>query len=160
MIKLQHKTWILISGLLWFSIGIFLLTLGLRLIVNGSGFGSLPLFNFLIPYLGSVENAAVLLITVSLAIGHFKGKYVLRKTAYRVVKKIRSLPNPAPITSVYGLPYLILIAVMVLLGVSIRYFGVPDDIRGIVDIAVGGALLQGAMRYFRSLGETEEAAKF
>jgi len=35
------------------------------------------------------------------------------------------------------------------LGMGIRYFGVPVDVRGLIDVAVGSALINGAMLYFR-----------
>ena len=151
MIKFSHGTWIFFSGLVWMAVGVSLLALGLRLIVSGIEMDSVPLLSLLSPYVGSMEYAAIVLIAFSMGIGYLKGNFVLQKTVARVVKRIRSLPNPAPITQVYGLAYCMLIAVMVLLGLSMRYFGFSYDIRGTVDVAVGAALIQGAMRYFRNI---------
>jgi hypothetical protein len=104
---------------------------------------------------GGKEQAAAALIVVCLFIGFLKGRFVLSKSALRVVTRIRSLPNPAPLTSVYSWQYCLLIGVMILLGMGIRFFGVSDDVRGIVDIAIGSALINGAMHYFRSIYYTE-----
>jgi len=154
MVKLNHKTLIFFSGLVWLGMGIFLLTLGLRLLFNSIEAASLPLLGLLKPYFGGIENAAIGLIAFSLGLGYFKGKYVFKKTVKRVVGKIRSLPNPTYLTSVYSWPYYLLIILMIFLGFSMRYFGLSPDIRGVVDVAVGAGLIQGAIRYFRSIGES------
>jgi hypothetical protein len=38
---------------------------------------------------------------------------------------------------------------MVLLGLVIRFLPIPIDARGLVDVAIGSALINGAMLYFR-----------
>jgi hypothetical protein len=150
MIKLKHKTLIFFSGFIWLGIGVFLLNLGLRLLLNSIDAPSLPLLKFLKPYFGGIEYATIGLIAFSLGLGYFKGKYVFKRTVKRVVEKIRSLPNPASLASVYSWPYYLLIVFMMFLGFSMRYFNISSDIRGVIDVAVGAALIQGAMRYFRT----------
>lgn len=151
MVKLNHKTLILFSGLIWLGIGTYLLNLGLRLFLASIEATTTPLLSFLKPYFGGVEYATVALIAFSLGLGYFKGKYVLKKTVNRFLEKIRSLPNPASLTSVFGLPYCLLIILMICFGIAMKYLS--SDIRGGVDVAVGSALIQGAIGYFRGLGE-------
>lgn len=155
MLKIRHATMIMLSGLVWFLIGFFLLQLGLNLLVAGvqsealGNSASYPLLSSLGSLMGTFDRAAIVIIAISLFFGYFKGKYVLGKAAKRGADHIASLPNPASITKMYGLRYYVLIAIMIALGLSIKYFQVPNDIRGAVDVLIGAALLNGALIYFR-----------
>lgn len=155
--KLSHSKLIAISGLIWFVIGFFLLRLGLNLIVEsiGNSQEQYPLVAFLRPYLNTVENTVLLLIIFALIIGYFKGAYVLGKSAKRGVERISSFPNPTSVANIYSAKYYILLAAMVFLGMSIKYIGLNSDIRGFIDIAIGSALINGAMIYFKSIKATK-----
>lgn len=153
MLKLSHAALVLISGLVWLAVGLFLFPLGLKLLVGSAtayvfSENSYPLISLLTPYLGP-QQAAIFLIVIGLFIGQLKGKTVLNKSIQRSIKRIKTFPNPTSITNLYSYPYLILLISMVGLGISIRYFGVPNDIRGFIDVAVGAALIRGALNYFR-----------
>lgn len=152
----KHTTLIAMSGAVWFTVGCSLLTLGLNLLAEGTQVlhhhtKPYPWLEGLSPYFGSLEYAAVALMALGLFIGFFKGRYVLAKTAAKGVAYIRELPEPSPFYKMYSVKSLILIGMMMGLGMSIRTFGVPSDIRGFVDVAVGAALIHGAMGYFREL---------
>ena len=150
MLKLNHKTLILISGAVWMAIGCFLLFLGLNLLVAGAHLqGFNPLLSSLAPYLGGMESVALLLVVVALYIGYMKGRFVLSKAAQKGIVRIRSMPEPANLSQIYSPQYYLLIGAMVLLGMSIKWFGFPNDIRGTVDVAIGAALINGAVFYFR-----------
>lgn len=154
MLKLRHTTLIVISGLAWMGIGSFLLTVGLGLLVKGLSSerpsASYPLIDMLNTYAGSAEHAVLMLLVVCLAVGYFKGKFVLAKSAHRGMARIRSFSNPTSLANIYSGTYYMLIAGMIGLGMSIKYLGLPDDVRGTVDVAVGSALINGAMIYFRN----------
>jgi len=156
--KLTHKSLIIISGCIWMAVGLFLFPLGLKFIAGAvqavpiSAIDQYPLINLIAPYIGGVETAAVFLIAISLMIGTMKAKMVLSKVVVKMVGRITSLPNPANFTDVYGLNYLLLIGFMMSLGMGMRYFGVPTDVRGVVDVAVGSALITGGITYFRCVG--------
>jgi hypothetical protein len=79
-----------------------------------------------------------------------KGRFVLSKTVRRVVHRISSLSEPIRFLDVYSAKYFVLIASMILLGMTLRWLSVPSDIRGMIDVAVGSALMNGAMLYFRA----------
>lgn len=138
----SHSTLIKLSGTLWLCIGFFLLTLGIFHLVNGEIH---PLKTSISPVFGGIEEATVALVAIALLIGYMKGRFVLGKSSQRIVKRIRSFPNPTSITNIFSPAYLLLIGSMVLLGISIKYFGLPHDIRGFVDIAIGSALINGAV---------------
>lgn len=151
MFKLTHATLIFLSGCVWLLVGCFLLPLGLNFIVetllreNSGQF--YPVLHFLAPYAGGLEPAALIWIAMTLLIGFLKGRRVFAKSVNRSVARILTLPNPAPLSKIYTPGYYLLLGSMVLLGVLVRF--APLDIRGGVDIAVGSALINGAVLYFR-----------
>jgi hypothetical protein len=147
MLKLSHANLTFLSGAIWMLIGIFLLQVGLKLLLVPT-FGATPLLN-LFSGLFNPHEAAIAIVAVSLFVGFLKGKHVLTKAAKRGIAHIQTLPNPAPIYLVYGKKYFLLIGSMIFLGLAIKYFGVPNDIRGAIDVAVGSALINGAIHYFR-----------
>ncbi len=161
--KLSHFKVILFSGLVWFGIGIYLLSLGMHFIVDtatGAVNSTSPLIGAFSLIAGSREQASILLIVIGLLIGYLKGRYVLSKTVQRVVQRIILLPLPMKLSKVYGVRYLALIVVMVLLGMSLKWFKLPLDMRGLVDVAIGSGLMNGALAYFRfGLGFRKEQSR-
>lgn len=149
--RLNHIPLIVLSGLLWFIVGFCLLTLGLNFIVHAAQLpkDSFFLIKWLAPLAGSREQAAIILIIFSLMVGFMKGRFVLSKSANRVVQRILALPSPVPLSKAYSRGYLILIASMILLGMSLKWLHLPEDIRGVIDVAIGSALMNGALVYFR-----------
>jgi hypothetical protein len=150
--------WIVCSGVIWFAVGVFLLLFGVKLVVFSSieGAPHSPLFTEIARMLKSREQTALILVTAGLVLGFVKGRFVLSKTVVRVVSRIRALPEPIRFFDVYSIGYLALIASMILLGMTLRWLSVPSDIRGAIDIAVGSALMNGAMFYFRSVLKKEK----
>lgn len=100
--------------------------------------------------LGSTQKAATVLIGVALIIGFIKGRFVLVKTVRRVVGRIATLPSPVRLKSAYSPSYWFLIGGMMLLGMVFRFLPLSIDIRGMIDVAIGSALINGAMLYFRA----------
>lgn len=101
-------------------------------------------------FLGSSQQVGTLWIALGLLIGYLKGRFVLAKTALRVVKHILSLALPIRFYQVYRLSYWMLIGAMMLLGMGMRYLPIPVDLRGLIDIGVGSALIQGASHYLQA----------
>jgi len=157
MLCFRHKTLILISGLIWLGVGIVLLPLGLRFIAASAAENAslhsdrVPLLEFFSDWAGGSEQAGLFLITAGLALGYAKGRFILSRSVNRLVKRIRSFPEPAPISKIYSPPYYLLLCTMLFVGLGIKYLGIPYDIRGLIDVAIGAALLNGAMLYFRKL---------
>ena len=152
--KLSHAKLIAISGAIWFAIGVYLLNIGLNLLVANTASDQVlvseyPLLHSIAPYLGSIQTAALTLVIVALAIGYFKGRYVLGKSAEKGAQRIQSMPNPAPLSKIYSPKYYLLLGGMVALGISIKYMGLSNDVRGFIDTIIGAALINGAMIYFR-----------
>jgi hypothetical protein len=151
--RLGKTAWIAISGGIWFIVGVGLLTLGLNFIVykaQMSPHETTSLIATFAQVAGGREQAALGFVAVGLLIGFIKGRFVLIKTVRRVVERIVALEAPIPFSSVYSKGYLLLIGGMILLGVSMKYLGLPDEVRGLIDVAIGSALMNGASAYFRS----------
>lgn len=149
--KLSHTKLIVISGIIWFAIGFYLLQLGLNLLLASTqaSIDNFPLLGFIAQMIGSGETAAIVLVVLALFIGYLKGRYVLGKSAQKGVARILTFPNPANLSSIYSRKYYILLAGMVGLGISIKYLGLSNDVRGFIDAIIGSALINGAMIYFR-----------
>lgn len=151
MFKVSHATMICISGIIWLVMGCFLLSLGLNFIVGTllieNAQAPHPVLHFFSPFTGGLEPSALLWTGIAFLIGLFKGRTVFAKSVTRSVNRILTLKNPAPISQIYPPAYYILLSSMVLLGVLVRY--TPMDIRGGVDVAVGSALITGAILYFK-----------
>ena len=130
-IYMSHRAWISISGLIWAAAGIMLLYKGLKIL---SDFPD--------------KGAASWWIAAGLFIGFIKGRFVLAKTVQRISKRILSLPAPIQFADAYPKSYWILICSMMALGIAMRL--VPDVWHGFIDVAVGSALINGAMLYFRT----------
>jgi hypothetical protein len=157
--KLSQKTWIVISGLMWFGVGVMLLLKGLRLIVAASEQQAAgPLLKLLMAWAKSPHQAALLLICVSLLIGFIKGRTVLAKTVGRIVQRIVSQTGALTIGQAYDKRYWLVLGLMGCLGMLFRFLHLPADIHGGIDVAIGSALINGAMLYFRHLVAPQKAA--
>ncbi len=154
--KIRHGAAIIFSGALWMGVGVLLLVKGFSLLLHPA-VGKVSL---LMPYMGSFaeqkEQASLILISIGLVIGFFKGRFVLAKSAARVIARIVSLPNPCSVFSMYTRSYVILIGSMMLMGMSLRWVSIPYDIKGIVDVAIGSALTNGSAFYFRYFAEQKK----
>ena len=102
---------------------------------------------------GSSQRAVNVWIVAGLLIGFFKARFVLAKTVRRVVSRLLALPSPIPFKKAYSPSYWILIGSMIALGMSFRFLPIPIDLRGMVDIAIGSALINGATLFFRARRE-------
>lgn len=149
--KLSHATWILFTGAVWFAIGSLLLSKGLGFIILAFHFPDTAssLMASLNAVAGPGYQAALFIIFLGLLIGFFKGKFVLAKTVERVVSHIRSFPSPVALKNAYTPRYFILIALMMCLGMAFKWLPLKLDIKGFIDVAIGSALINGAVLYFR-----------
>jgi len=151
MFKVSHSTLIFLSGFIWLAIGCFLLPLGLNFVVaallDENQAQPHPILNFLASYVGSIDSAALVWIVLALFIGFLKGRKVFAKGVKRSVGRILTLPSPISLSKIYPPSYYLLLGSMVVLGILMRY--ITEDLRGGIDIAVGFALINGAILFFR-----------
>lgn len=163
--KTRHSTLYALSGIIWMGIGIMLLNLGLGFLMqgfHGSHFtkdGYSGLFMWLSEAINGYDYAAVLLIALGLIVGFAKGRFMLQKAAYKSHARISKLENPTSISNIYSRSNLILIAIMMGLGMLMKVLNLPNDIRGTIDVAVGCALMQGSLAYFKMMSNSNDLAK-
>lgn len=141
---MTHRRAIQLTGLFWFLMGSWLLYKGLRFIA----FGSLSK-NAIASYFGDPAKGAAALIAIGLVLGTLKGRLILKKTVYRLGRRIMALPLPLSFKTIYPSSYWILIGSMMALGMLLNVLPISLDLRGCVDVAIGSALINGAMLYFR-----------
>ena len=140
--KIRHGAAIVFSGVIWMSVGIFLLTKGFSLLLH--------------PTSGPVEQTSLALVALGILIGFLKGKFILAKTSARVIAKILQKPNPCSIFSVYSKGYLGLLLGMMAMGMALRWVSIPYEIKGVIDVAIGSALTNGSAYYFRHFAENKK----
>ncbi len=151
MVEMNKKTLVRLAGAVWLIVGMFLLVKGVQLFkaalanpdttVLAGGLGTLT---------GSIDNAVVALIAIALVLGSIKGRFVLKRSAEREIARIHGQGDKLSLTQLYSGRLCILIVLMMALGMLLRFTGVPVDVRAVVDVAVGSALIRGAMVYFRA----------
>ncbi len=156
---LSKRAWFIVSGLKWLGIGVMLLMKGLRLTVSAAEQTTLatPLLKAILPIAGTRHQAALLIVCAALFIGFIKGRTVLAKTVARIADRINLHPEGLTIRQAYDQKYWIILCLMMGLGIFFRVFTIPSDIRGLIDIAVGSALINGAMLYFRHILTPQKA---
>jgi hypothetical protein len=147
--RLSRLNGIRVYGLLWLGAGLMLMSKGMPLLVKSAIREELPLISFLKPFTGSSEQAAMVLVLFSLVLGLLKGRLVLAKAANKMMARLSAFSDPVSIGQLFTLRYCLILSVMILLGISLRFFHLPFDIHGMIDLAVGSALINGALVYFR-----------
>ncbi len=156
--KIRQKTAIILSGIIWMGVGIFLLTKGFSLLLHPK-VDQAPTFltNYMKSLAGNMEQGMLLLICFGLFIGFLKGRFVLSKTANRTISRIVSLSDPCSLSEVYSKGYVILLASMMTLGMALKWFPIPHDIKGLIDVIIGSALTNGSAFYFRHLAAQKKS---
>ncbi len=146
---ISHKIAVRLYGLIWLAVGFMLMFKGVPLIVKAGLQERLPLITFFQPLVGSSEQATLVIVVLGLIVGLIKGKTVLAKAARRSIQRLKTFSNPMPISRLFSARYLVLLAIMMGLGMTLKIFKLPADIHGMIDLAVGSALINGALVYFR-----------
>jgi uncharacterized membrane protein YuzA (DUF378 family) len=145
---LSRRQHLWIAATIWTLVGAGLLTMGMK-------------FWFQFPYLGFLDANHLGLGALALSIGVLKGKVVLDKTAGRVIDRIETLQEPNPLKSVFqmfGAKTIGLIGLMMTIGLGLRLAGVSYEIRGLIYLAVGAALLWSCRRYWAASTQSEALA--
>ena len=150
---LSKRTWFIISGVKWLGIGVMLLMKGLRLLAFAADQSTIaaPVIKSFLSFAGNRHQGALLIICLGLFIGFVKGRTVLSKTVNRIANRIHLHTDGLTLKQVYDRRYWIMIGLMMGLGMMFRFLPIPVDIHGGIDVAIGSALINGAMLYFRHI---------
>lgn len=146
---MKHRSWVTLSGFIWFLMGTYLLYKGIYLIANGRVIEGSLCYKLQGIKDINAEQASTILLLLGLSIGSLKGIFVLSKTVKRVTDRIYSLKLPIRFSQVYPITYWALIGLMMLFGMGLKQIPISMDLKGLIDVAIGSALMQGAMIYFR-----------
>jgi hypothetical protein len=145
---LTRRQHLWIAAGIWTLVGLGLLTMGL-------------VFWFHFPYLGFLDARHLGFGAIALSIGLIKGKLLLDRTANRVIDRVETLQEPNPFKSIFqmfGAKTIALILAMMGIGLGLRLAGVSFEIRGLIYIAVGAALLWSCRRYWLASGKPPATA--
>lgn len=139
MFRLERRAMVTAAGGLWAVAGLALGSVGTALLLQGRGLSVAGLFG------------------VALAAGSCKGRFVLVPLVDSNVQRLWGLPGAGRLWQIYPRGTWIFIGCMIVLGITLRWAStaVPDrwsvSALGTIDLAVGVALLVGALRYARAL---------
>ncbi|HIE64355.1 MAG: hypothetical protein ABGX83_09595 [Nitrospira sp.] len=125
----------------WGAVGTMLLIVGSGLLFGGR---SLSVLNTGPTSPGTAQWVG---LAIALCIGFIKGRFVFRKVARRYIKRIQALPEKSPVYMTFSLKSWGLILCMMALGMILRALETPHLVRGVIDIAVGLALVLGSKNY-------------
>ena len=130
-----------LAGSIWGLVGLFLIIRG--------GF----MYQDALNMQNATQTGLIISLVIAIIIGGAKGKFVLSKTARRNKSRIESIEGPLQIHHVYAKSFYILIAGMILLGVSLRHFN--EYLGGYVVVAgiycgIGLALMVSSLTYWKT----------
>ncbi len=126
-----------LCGIIWGFVGYKLVSKGIIYFAQAQSLGLLT------------QEMIGIWVGVSLLIGFLKGKFILTKSADRVIRHIVSQEEPLILKRFLPKSFLIVMMSMMFLGISLRYIGIPLMIKGVIDISVGTALIFGAFHFVK-----------
>jgi hypothetical protein len=142
-VKVKPKHLLGLAFFLWLSGGIMLTLLGFDRLND-------PAVHPDIMLLGMAGLAAVV-------IGMAKGKFVLSKTSRKNIERIQALSEPQRPVHVYSTRSWIVVALMVLISILLNTLpGIDLFWRGLVNLAIGFALIISSLDYLRVLGRSAQ----
>jgi len=145
---LKKKYQLILLSLIWFCVGIFLLRKGIYFSFSETIKSSF-LHQALKTVLADSLQIGFLLILTGLFLGHLKAKKVFAKIVERTLKNLEAHKDPAPFSTTFNKRFFLLIGLMMLLGIALSALGCPTDIRALINVAVGSALIRASFMLYR-----------
>lgn len=161
--KFEKHSLITIVGMVWFIVGLALLFSGLEMIflidfLQGQTFT--PLINILMyAFTGAIIPSIIVICLVGLLLGYVKSKWALVRMIGKTMERIYPLSGLVRISNLYRLHEALLVIAVITLSRVIKIFPIPLDVQGVINIAIGSALINGAVIYFRFALRIEEDVK-
>lgn len=140
-IRLEGQRLFGLAFSLWCLGGFFMSLQGMRFIVNSEA----SLWEMLAYGL------------IGLALGFAKARTILKKTALANIDRLMAMSEKVKLIHVYPLRSWIVLTLMLLLGLSLTLFNAPPLLRGMVNLAVGMALLGSSLYYYHAMNQLEAA---
>ena len=133
---MKAKNWIVITGVGWLAIGCMLMTKGIKYLA--------------IAKMSAVSSDLCMILTfLGLILGYLKGKFIFSKTVDRLISRIYTIKGSITLLNVYPVSYWLIMVGMSFMGVFIKALPLNIEFLGMIDLAIGSALVNGAMLYFR-----------
>jgi len=131
--KLTYVRGIFISAIVWGAISLRLISKGISFFaeVQSAQLESMNMIN--------------LAIALSLFVGLMKGRWILRKSADRIIASIVSKEEPLAWRSLFPRSFLMVMMLMMSLGIAVGHLPIPLILRASIDLTVGTALMIGFM---------------
>ena len=126
------KRWLLIvAGLMWTGVGLLLSSLAVTWLAK------------------TFSTASILLGLSGIGISLMVNRFQFARLARKNIKRIVSLNDKACVFSFQAWTGYLMIAIMMPAGILLRNSVIPKPTLAVVYIAIGGALLQASLNYYR-----------
>ena len=129
--KVPKRWLLLLAGLLWTGVGILLSALAVTWLVK------------------AISIASFLLGLSGIGISIIANRFQFTRLAVKNINRILSLNDKAYIFSFQAWTGYLIIAVMMSTGILLRSSPIPKPYLAVVYFAIGGALLQASLNYYR-----------
>jgi hypothetical protein len=144
-VKLEPRHHLRLAFILWMAGGLVLALRGMGWLMESVG--------AMDPVMLGLAGA------IAVAIGMAKGKFVLAKTSARNIERINGWQEPHKPIEVYGARSWMMIALMVGISLSLTYvFQLDVFWRGLVNLAIGFALIMSSLNYLKALAVQRASA--
>ncbi|MFM7389452.1 MAG: hypothetical protein ACKO34_02360 [Vampirovibrionales bacterium] len=140
-VKLEGRKLLSVAFSLWCLGGLFMCVRGVQ-------------------WLNSIPNPDMVMTlvagVVALGLGFAKARTVLRKAALANIDRLHQLAEPAKLLAVYPMRSWMMLVLMIGLGASLTLFNAPVFLRGMVNLAVGMALLGSSLYYWQAMNQVSQ----
>ncbi|MBI5274299.1 MAG: hypothetical protein HY860_04510 [Chlamydiales bacterium] len=148
----------ILASILWLTIGSLLLVKGLNMVnVLATWQAHAPLLSWFYQHQQKEMHAPLMLVFLGVFLGFIKGNTVFRKMVRKNVYRLKQMQR-VKVMQIFPRATWIIMASMMFLGFLFKLLPIPLDVRAVILIAVGSALIQGAIFYLRCLVETHQRA--
>lgn len=144
MLLFRKQLLIATAGAVWLIVGLLLLAKGVFLLCTLSTNEGI-----LARFFERKASVFPFLIGLGFLLGWAKGHFLLSKSVKRTIARLSSCTGLIHFSKLYRLQDYVLIMAMIALGRFLQWIHCPCDLRGMMNIAIGFALLFGAVLYFR-----------
>lgn len=145
---LYFSVWFLVGGMLTYKgLDYLFESVAMQMIARHEQ----PLLGFFTHLMGNPHYALMQMIFFSIALGYVKGFLALKRSAERLIRNVQPYGAKIPLRIVFPTWYVFVMVAMMLLGFIMKYAPLYSDVRGMIDVAVGFALLSGSTFFIRAI---------
>ena len=124
--------------------GIAWLALGSRLLLKG-----IYIFDEIHLKQEVLDSNLYYYLVGALVLGLVKGKFILKKSADRIIRHIVQFEEPLKWKQIFPKSFYFFMTIMMCFGIAIKFLPIDLVVKGSIDIFVGSALITGALYFFK-----------